>query len=221
MNNIYLKAQIPKSIENAKSFLNNYKSVIQNFQTQKKEYITQFLDILQVYVTDPNADCNRKFFSLFFITKASESKNPELVNQLAGRTQILSRLEIESKFDKDKGSDERGSLFFSKTPNKTENTMEKNYIRLVIESIQFWNKEFGSDDKKSPNFKFRDLYKKLVAEKVKITEKQLVIGRPLKTYYNQRNQQLNRQHNNLKHKASKNQLQVRRPFSKQKKLLRN
>ena len=172
-----LKIQIFQCLDGMKAFLANYKSILDPIGQQKQEYLTPYVDILQQVLLDPAADCNKKFFSFFLLTKSTETRNLLLINTLCNRKQLLQKFEKDAEFDKDKPIEERGSTFFSKTPSKLELSMGKNYVRLVIESIQYWNKEYSTDDKKRPENVFRQMFGRLLNVKVKFNDKFLVIGR--------------------------------------------
>jgi hypothetical protein len=179
MNNtqaVPLKDQVTTVTANLKSFLDNYKPILEGIPKQNKDYISQLLDLVQAILLNKSVKCNPKFFSLFLITKITETKNPEFVAQLATRKDLLNQLETEATFDKDKDKD-RGVSFFNPKPSDLEASMGKNYIRLLIESIKFWSEQFGGTDPKKPEYIFKTLCEKLKAAKVKFGTDNLVIGK--------------------------------------------
>ena len=159
--NMDFKQKILACLKSTEDFRNNNKSVREELLKKNKETTTIFLDTIEGFLTSKDASTEARFYSLFFLKLTTESRNHELLSQLAHRKTLLRSLEEQATFDKDKEFPERGSTFFNSNPAEKEKHSGTNYLALLLEIIKYWNQKYA-DDKR--NYPFGDLYRRLVEE---------------------------------------------------------
>ena len=155
----------------AEGFKNNSSRVLSSlFQVSETSQSLCIKKLSETVVSKQCAAVSR-FYSLYLLLKASESKKHSFAGRLALEEELLSFIYHTSQHEMNKKLpiDKRGSMFFSQRPSKAEARLGINFVNLCMEALIYWEKTCGVADDKNPCNVFL-LYGDSLKKKMKITK---------------------------------------------------
>ena len=156
-----IQADINSCISTGLDFQSNSPGLLSFISTCSKSVADDFLKNIFNILDNSQASPTSKFYALLLLLKATEECKDIVPIRLAKQKFLLDKLFKEAQFDKHKDLTHRGQRFFVSKPSKEQAILGANYIRLVLESIVYWYKTFGTESTRSPLHLFNVMYNNL------------------------------------------------------------
>lgn len=125
----------------------------------QKELDIIFNEALEI-LNDQSRTPTEKFYTVLSVLRISETKDKLVIERLQANEDLLAKYLPLAEVDEFLDCSKKGLTYF-KGKGEENKIIGNNFINLVLESIVFWNREFGGKDASGIDNSFTRLYNKL------------------------------------------------------------
>mgnify|MGYP000882203955 FL=1 len=125
-------------------FANISELVLKEMEYSKGSLHSAFINILHQTISNELVLPIARFQALFYLKLATERTNMTLLKLIASHQSLLDTLQQQSLYNKTLSITSRGNTFFNEKPNEALSLLGRNYIRLLLEMINFWDSQYGN-----------------------------------------------------------------------------
>ena len=183
--------QLCECVSSGKSYDAKHKAIIDATEKESTGYNQGLLDGITQLLDSHDISGTQKFYALLVLVRASERKNSTFMTQFAKNKQLLIKVAKDANFENEKPEQERGTTMFTDDVHSQDAVVGRNYMRLLLEGIQFWNKTYETTEKGSPFFRFKSMYAAL-EKLISFPKERTFVGKDLKAAATQNNKSLSK-----------------------------
>ena len=161
------KKRVCKSLADPEVFAQTSDTILKQLEEAKETHPAIFIDVLYTAISNELILPIARFQALFYLKLATERQSSDtgFLRLISGNKQLLDTLQQQCLFDRELPVSSRGRTFFTEKQNEALGVLGLNYMRLLLEMVNFWGANYGNLTELVPEGakvnSFRQLYNTL------------------------------------------------------------